>query len=337
MNFIHNMDMQPLPPFDSLVAFDAVLRHGSMTAAASELGVTQSAVSHRLRRLETFIGTPLLIRRRAGLVPTPAGSALSEGLGDVFRGMAGLRETCRRAVAPARLRVGVGAAMANHWLVRRLPDFGRRHPGIEIELVIATTLAQMQARVRDCDLSVLWVKPEEARNSSTQRLLAREQVFPVCTPAVLKTVGARKLARDPTLLSQLPLLYKGTEEGNSPEWEWSTWFKRLGIPGKPKTSLRFADIGTAVSAALEGGGAVLARSLLVHDALQDGRLVRPLGPDWAMPCNKAHLLRWPAARSADLQLRAFVAWLAAQVEATVIKAGADQVAKASSGKLRNAR
>ena len=59
--------MQRLPPFDALVAFEAVLRHGSMTAAATELGVTQSAVSHRLRRLETFVGTPLLRRLRAGL------------------------------------------------------------------------------------------------------------------------------------------------------------------------------------------------------------------------------------------------------------------------------
>lgn len=304
--------MQPLPPFDSLVAFDAVLRHGSMTAAASELGVTQSAVSHRLRRLESFIGMPLLIRRRAGLVPTPAGAALGEGLGDVFASMVGLRDSCRRAAAPARLRVGVGAAMANHWLVRRLPDFSRRHPGIEIELVIATTLAQMKARSGDCDLSVLWVKPEEARNSSTQRLLSREQVFPVCAPSVL-----RKPLRDPARLATLPLLYKGAEEGNSPEWEWSTWFKRLGINAKPTTSLRFADIGTAVTAAIEGGGAVLARSLLVRDALQDGRLIRPLGPGWGIPCSKVHLVRWPASRSADLHLRAFVAWLAAQALETV--------------------
>lgn len=318
MNLIHNTPMRTLPPFDSLVAFDAVLRHGSMTAAASELGVTQSAVSHRLRRLEDFIGTPLLIRRHAGLVPTPAGAALGEGLGDVLASMTGLRETCRRAAAPARLRVGVGAAMASHWLVRRLPEFSRRHPGIEIELVIATTLAQMKARSGDCDLSVLWVKPEEARNSSTQRLLCREQVFPVCAPSVLK-----KPLRDAAQLVTLPLLYKGTEEGNSAEWEWSTWFKRLGIAAKPKTSLRFADIGTAVTAAIEGGGAVLARSLLVHDALKDGRLIRPLGTGWKMPSSKVHLVRWPARLSNDTRVRAFVAWLAAEAEKTVTQLAAE--------------
>jgi LysR family transcriptional regulator, glycine cleavage system transcriptional activator len=51
-----------LPPFTSLVAFDAVAHHRSFTRAAEELGVTQSAVSHQIRRLETFYGTPLLRR-----------------------------------------------------------------------------------------------------------------------------------------------------------------------------------------------------------------------------------------------------------------------------------
>lgn len=304
--------MRPLPPFDALIAFDTVLRLGSMTAAAAELGVTQSAVSHRLRRLEAFIGAELLLRRRAGLVPTPAGAALAEGLGDIFESMAGLRERSRIAAHPARLRVGLGAALAQHWLVRRLPDFSRRHPGIEIELAIFTTRAEAEARGGDLDLRIHWVKPEEARNSSTQRLLFREQVFPVCAPAILK-----KPLRDPTKLADLPLLYKSAENGQGAEWEWTTWFQRLGIRTRPKPRLRFEDIGLAIAAAIEGGGVALGRSLLAHDALQDGRLIRPLGDGWALPSGKAHLARWPAALSRDLRLRAFVDWLEAETARTV--------------------
>jgi len=317
MNFIHTTDMRPLPPIDSLLAFDAALRHGSMTAAAAELGVTQSAVSHRLRRLEAFIGTPLLLRRRAGLEATPAGAALAEGLDEIFDRLAELRERSRAALPAPRLKIGMGAALAQHWLLRRLPAFHRRHPGIEIDLAIFTSKAQMAARSRDLDLSVLWVTPDEAKNTSTQRVLFREQVFPVCAPAVLKKAGLKKPPRDPAQFVTLPLLYKVAEDGQSEEWEWSTWFRKLGIAGKPKTSLRFGDIGTALTAALEGGGVVLARSLLVHDALKDGRLVRPLGPGWQLPSGKVHLLRWPATRSNDLRLRAFVAWLTTEVERTV--------------------
>lgn len=324
--------MHNLPPFDSLVAFDAVLRHGSMTAAAVELGVTQSAVSHRLRRLESFIGMPLLLRRRAGLVPTPAGAALTEGLGDVFDGMAGLRERCRRAATPGRLRVGISAALAHHWLVRRLPAFARRHPGIDVELVIFTTRAQAEARKADIDVRVLWMKPGEARNSSTQRLLFREQVFPVCAPSVLKTP-----LKNPAQIAALPLLYKAAEGGQGQEWEWSTWYKHLGVPGRPKAILRFDEIGTAVTAALEGAGVALGRSLLVHDALAEGRLVRPLGPGWEMASQKAHVASWPAALSGDLRVRAFVAWLAAAAEETVTELSAAGTASTSASAPRLAR
>jgi len=322
MNLIHITWMRPLPPFDALLAFETTLRLGSMTAAAVELGVTQSAVSHRLRRLEAFIGAALLVRRRAGLTPTPAGAALAQGLADIFEDMVGLRERSRLAARPARLRVGLGAALAQHWLVRRLPDFSRRHPGTEIELIIFTTRAQAEVRGGDLDLRIHWVKPDEARNSSTQRLLFREQVFPVCAPSILK-----KPLRDPARLADLPLLYKSAEAGQGEtkqgeEWEWTTWFQRLGIKARPKPRLRFEEIGLAITAAMEGGGVALGRSLLVHDALKDGRLIRPLGDGWTLPSAKVHLARWPAAMSRDARLRAFVDWLAAETHRTVAEPGA---------------
>ncbi|WP_370152830.1 LysR substrate-binding domain-containing protein [Ferrovibrio sp.] len=314
--------MTRLPPFDSLVACEAVLRHGSMTAAAAELGITQSAVSHRLRRLEAFIGTPLLRRLRAGVQPTPAGTALMDGFAEVLDGMAGLRARSRAALAPARLRIGLGAALAQHWLVRRLPAFAARHPGIDIELTVFHTRAQALQQAGDVDLRIQWVKPEEARSSSTRRLLFREQVFPVCAPALLP--GGRML-RDPAALAALPLLHKGPDadrrgrgpEAQGQEWEWRSWFRALGIAGRPQPVLRFEEIGTSIAAALEGAGVALGRSLLVHDALADGRLVRPLGPGWQMPSAKVHMALWPAALSGDARLQAFVAWLAAETGKTV--------------------
>lgn len=333
------LPMRTLPPFDSLVAFDAVLRHGSMTAAASELGVTQSAISHRLRRLEAFIGTPLLRRLRAGLQPTPAGTALAEGFGDILDGMAELRDRSRAMLAsPSRLRVGVGAALAQHWLVRRLPDFAKRHPGIDVELVTFSTRAQAEARSGDLDLRILWMQPEDARNSSTQRLLLREQVFPVCARGLLK--DGRPL-RDPARLGTLPLLYKqvddpgrrGQHHAQGREWEWTTWFKMLGIPGKPKPVLQVDDISTALAAAMEGTGIALGRSLLVHDALQDGRLVRPLAAKWEMPSGKAHMALWPAALSGDSRVKAFTGWLTEAAEQSLTGAAGE---KAASNRSRTA-
>ncbi len=311
MNIIHNIAMRDLPPFDSLLAFESALRLGSMTAAAAELGVTQSAISHRLRRLEGFTGAPLLSRLRPGLAVTPAGAALSEALAGILDQMAGLRERCRSAAAPPRLRVGSGSALIHHWLVRRLPAFAAIQPDLEVALVVLTNKAE--ARSPDLDLRLLWGPRLEQRNTSTQRMFPAEAVFPVCAPHLLP--DGQPLAA-PARLANLRLIHKGPEgrPGQAQEWEWKTWFNRVGAPGAPRATVRFEDIGPAISAALEGAGVVLARSLLVQDALSDGRLARVLDPIWDMPSSKAHVVSWPAALIADSRVRDFTRWLVAEAE-----------------------
>jgi LysR family glycine cleavage system transcriptional activator len=304
--------MDALPPFDTLIAFDATLRHRSMTLAATELGITQSAVSHRLRKLEHFIGTPVLCRSATGITPTPAGVALAEGLTDLMSGLAGLRARCRAAVAPAGLRVGVGSALADYWLVRRLSNFTAIDPDIAIELVVVDDAASV--RSLDLDVQVLWLPASEARSSSTQRLLFQEQVFPVCHPRLLP--HGQPLVSGDGLLN-VPLLYKGAERtANGTEWSWSLWFERLELSAGPQSGLRFARIGTAIAAALEGAGVVLARSLLVRDALAENRLCRVLPDRWDMPSSKAHVVRWPAALTADRRVQKFVSWLTTEAQAS---------------------
>ena len=263
--------MTKLPPFDTLIAFEATLRTGTVTAAARELGMTQSAVSHRLRRLEDFMGTPLLARAARGVSPTAAGTALADGLIELLQGMGDLKARCRAAIAPQTLKVGVGAALADYWLVARLPSFLAAHADTAVEIVIIENAEH--ARALDLDVQIHWMLEAEARPTSTQRLLFRERVFPVCRPDMLPASPRD----DPTVLARLPLIHKGAAGGaNGTEWSWDTWFDRVGINARPTAAMRFANIGTAVASALQGNGVVLARSLLVHDALADGRLVRVL-------------------------------------------------------------
>ena len=91
MNLIHTLIMRTLPPFDGLVAFEAAGRHRSMTLAATELRITQSAISHRLKKLESFVGAALFNRAGAGLSLTPAGNSLYDDVGRLLDDMAGLR------------------------------------------------------------------------------------------------------------------------------------------------------------------------------------------------------------------------------------------------------
>jgi len=301
-----------LPPFDTLQAFEAALRLGSMTLAARELGLTQSAVSHRLRRLEGFMGLPLLQRQSGGVQPTPAGEALREGLQALLDDLSALRSRCQLAAAPNRLRVGVSAAIADHWLVPRLPSFNAAYPHLAVELVVLEN--QHAEPPAGLDLRVLWLPLAELRPGVHQRALCAEQVFPVCHPALLP---AGYVPGDARVLLQLPLLHKGRAGVDAAaEWSWPAWFKRLGLPGSPREQLRFETIGPAVSAALAGAGVVLARSMLVHDALVQGRLVRLLPPLHDQPSSKAHLVRWRHELRAEAKVHAFADWLVAQAEST---------------------
>ncbi|MDX2205172.1 MAG: LysR substrate-binding domain-containing protein [Hyphomicrobiaceae bacterium] len=304
--------MRRLPPFDALVALDSSLRHRSVTLAARELGLTQSAISHRLKRLERFMGTPLLRRSAHGLLPTRAGVALAEGLSDLLDQMAELRARARATAPGAALKVGLGAALAEHWLLSRLPELARTHPGIDLEIMIAESEAH--ARALDLDVQVLWRPAGQARNTSTQRVLFRETVFPVAPSHLLPQ---RKPLRNVQLLSRLPIVHKGRAGPDvGAEWSWDVWFQRLGVDGPVPGGLRFDGIATALSAAQRGLGLVLARSLLVADALAEGRLVRVLPATWDMPSSKVHLVKWPAALASDPRVRAFARWIADEAKAT---------------------
>jgi LysR family transcriptional regulator, glycine cleavage system transcriptional activator len=301
-----NLVMRRLPPFAELVAFEAVARHLSFTLAAEELHLTQSAVSHRVRRLETYLGSLLIHRLNPGLALTAAGAALLPGLVGALDGLAQIGRPAER-----RLRVAAGSALCTWWLAGRLSGFMAQRPGVSIELM---PIEQEQAVIPDADVRILWVAPSDEPRGSTQAALFNEHVFPVCSPALLP--GGQPV-RDAQVLARLPLLHKATH--GMGEWSWSVWLERLGVQSRarPRSELRFAEMGLVLSAAVDGAGVALSRSLLVHDALASDRLVVPLAGIEAMRSTKRHVARWPSAKSGDADVRAFVEWLATEAAQTL--------------------
>jgi LysR family glycine cleavage system transcriptional activator len=225
--------------------------------------------------------------------------------------MAGLRARSRAAARPAALRVGVSHALAQYWLIRRLPFFAAAHKDISIEIIYASTEAQ--ARAADVDAQILWLPKGVARSTSIQRLLFEESVFPVAAPRWLP--GGRPLA-DIATLTNLPILHKGPAgQHDGAEWSWTTWFERLGLGSKVPEGLRFDAISMSMAAAIEGAGVAIARSLLAHDALAERRLCRVLTAEWDIASTKVHVIRWPAVLSGDARIASFNQWLADQVSA----------------------
>jgi LysR family glycine cleavage system transcriptional activator len=297
-----------LPPFGPLIAFDAVARHCSFTRAADELGVTQSAVSHQIRRLEEFFGVPLLKRLKPGVELSDDGARLQSELAPLLDGIAGLEPGLRRRSERQALRVGAGSSLATWWLVRRLRSFHARHPDIEIEFVPVGSQGADEASV---DVRILWTTLAESRATSLQAPLFRERVFPVCAPSVLP--GGKPLS-DPVALLDLPLIQKA----HSPtgEWSWSSWFQKLGLERAEPRGLVLGDIGLCLTTAVEGGGVAIGRSLLVADAMGDGRLVPALAMAPDVLSTKVHIARWSAELVGDRNTQVLVSWLTQAAEET---------------------
>ncbi|MDX2102798.1 MAG: LysR family transcriptional regulator [Alphaproteobacteria bacterium] len=297
--------MRHLPPFQPLVTFEAVVRLGGFARAAAELGLTQSAVSHQIRRLEHAMGQRL-IDRTPPLQPTAAGAALLPELIAALDLLARLPAVARGGDAP--LRLAASAAVATWWLAPRLQRFAAgTAPAARIELLPATSWSELTGV--EAELRLLWLPSAEARASSTQRLLPPEMVFPVAAPALLAQAGGN--------LAALPLVWKATPDAPlAVEWDWRTW---LPTVAQRAGGLSFRDLGAAQAAAVAGAGAVLSRSLLVADPLADGRLQRVLPASEMRPCSKRLVLSWSPALIGDARTRRLSDWL--EAEASVSLAG----------------
>jgi DNA-binding transcriptional LysR family regulator len=301
--------MRPLPPFPELVAFEAVARHLSFTKAAQELCVTQSAVSHRVRRLEKYFSRQLIRRLNPGLALTDAGAALLPELVATLDGLARIgRRSGRRE---HRLRVAAGSALCTWWLAGRLASFMKQRPGISIELI---PIENEASEIPEVDVRILWTDSDVETPSPAQAPLFTELVFPVCSPRLLPR---KQPLSDAGALATLTLLHKAT--GTTGEWSWSNWFERLGVdPGTRRGGeLRFADMGLVLAAAVDGSGVAISRSLLVHDALRSGSLIVPITNFEPMISKKKHVARWRREQADDPDINLFVTWLIAEAALTL--------------------
>ncbi|MBP2314796.1 transcriptional regulator GcvA [Azospirillum soli] len=283
--------MRRLPSLNALRAFEAAARHGSFTAAAGELNVSQAAVSRMVRLLEERLGFALFERRANALELTDRGRALQPGLTGAFDMIADSVERVTAMRGGPVLTVGVGATFAVRWLIPRLSGFHAGHPDVEVR--IATGGAGMPIR-DDWTCAVLlgdghW-PGYEAEPLFTAAML------PVCAPAL-----ARSLRRPEDLLSITLLSVSHWAD------DWPHWFAAAGLAPSASKGLSFGSYAMALQAALDGVGVALGAQPYVVDDVAAGRLVTPF--PLAVPMGRAWYLVSRPARHADPGFAAFRAWL----------------------------
>lgn len=178
--------MAKLPPLNALRCFEAAARHRSFSRAASELHVTQSAVSHQVRQLEDWFGVMLFERQGRQTVPTGKGETLASGLAEAF---AIMQESCRQvktSQAGATLTIAVLPSIATIWLIPKLAAFFKAHPEIPVKVVYL--LAGQPLSFNDIDIAITWGTERSQHEGRATRLLLGDSVA-VANPALIAREG----------------------------------------------------------------------------------------------------------------------------------------------------
>lgn len=278
--------------------FVAVARTLSFRAAARDLGVTPSAVSHAIGALETRIGVRLFNRTTRSVALTEAGRRFHERLAPAFDSIRGaLAEVADRPERPAgRLRLSIPRSALMLGLTPRLAAFCDRHPEVELDLVVDESLVDIVAAGFDAGIRI---------GEMIERDMIAVPIGPpldlavVATPAVFDAHGR---PRTPQALEALPGLLRRFSDGTLYRWEFERDGRAFTVLPRPRI---LADDGpTLREMALAGLGVTCLMTDAVRDDLAAGRLERVLA-DW-MPVFPGFHLHHPSHRQMRPALRALI-------------------------------
>lgn len=284
-----------LPSLNALRAFESAARQLSFTKAAEELHVTQAAISHQVKALEEYLGVALFRRMNRALALTDEGQTYLLPVREAFDLLHEATTNLLQRDEKGPLVVSVLPSFGARWLVGRLGRFRAAYPEIDVHVLPSADLVDF---ARDnVDVGIRYGRGEYV-GLRTDRLLT-EDIFPVCSPALLEgehPLGCPDDLRFHTLLH---------DDGHG---DWRTWLLAAGVTDvDPTRGTVYNDSGMLIQAAIGGQGVALARGALASDALRDGRLLRPF--ELGLPSEYAYYLVCPEAHANRPKVVAFREWV----------------------------
>ncbi len=279
-----------LPSTAALQAFEAAARLGSATQAAAELSLTQGAVSRQIRALEDTLGVALMERQGRGLVLTQAGAAYAEEVRKVLAHLSKATIALRTNPGGGTLNLAILPAFGMHWLAPRLPEFGRAHPEVTVNL--STRLAPFDFATSPFDAAIHFGR-EDWPGAHHLRLVP-ETVLAVCAPELHQT-----------RLTEQTLLHLDTRPRG-----WARWFAAQGQTMPEDPGMTFDQFSTMAQAAVHGLGVALLPTFVAEPYLQAGTLALA-APD-RQDSIGAYYLVWSKSAAANAPLDLFRAWIGKQ-------------------------
>ncbi|WP_334064760.1 LysR substrate-binding domain-containing protein [Alteromonas genovensis] len=266
------------PTLNSLIAFDATVKHGSMTLAAEELGISQPLVSQRIRALEEVLGGVLVNREHKPTSPTMAGMKYYNEIEKALATIQRATDSAKTDFNDFRTKISISAyfGFAFHWLMPRLQRLQQAFPDYLFEIQPTNSLSDLLASQAD----IVFHYSSLAGKYEYEHMMIEEEVFPVCSPELADKLGL-KAGQNLTDLSDIPLLHKDVDD---PRWpNWKSWSK--GVKIKPSTNpivFRYNNFPLIVEAAVAGQGLCLGWKGLITSFIEEGKLI-PLGPSLTSP------------------------------------------------------
>jgi LysR family glycine cleavage system transcriptional activator len=285
-----------LPNVGNLLAFEATARHGSVSRAAEELNLTQSAVSRQIQQLEDMLGVSLFSRSRQRVVLTDVGRLYAA---QVRSTLAELSDATRQAIALSGtsgvLNLAVLPTFGTRWLIPRVPDFFARHPDVTVNFGVR--LVPFDFAAEPFDAAIHFGQPHWP--GAVCELLMREECVPVCSPAYKE----RERLNLPADLTRATLLQQSTRSTG-----WAEWFAGAGVAiGNPLRGPRFEQFAMVAQAAAAGLGVGLIPHFLIADELESRRL-QVLFPQSLMSSG-AYYLVYPDTKAEAPLVRSFSDWI----------------------------
>ncbi|GIU32395.1 LysR substrate-binding domain-containing protein [Shewanella schlegeliana] len=289
--------MRKLPPLRALQVFEAAARQSHFSRAATELCITQSAVSHQVKQLEEHYGERLFKREGRQLRLTAKGELLYRELERIFNELSDLSMQIS-GDSNDQLRLAVYSSFAIKWLIPRLSDFRRQHPQIKIRLEMIAEDPELSDSVAD-----MFITGQSGQPGYYHQSLHKERLIPVISPSLL-TAESQPLKE----LMAHPLL---TVDEGPLGLDWDRWFEanNMLLPQSQQQHI-FSHVLMAIEAAIAGQGIALASDFMVQADIERGLLVELDLPDiltgfeFYFSC-KQRRLKEPA-------IAAFVDWLSQQ-------------------------
>jgi LysR family transcriptional regulator, glycine cleavage system transcriptional activator len=286
-----------LPPVHALSAFEAAARLGSFAFAAEELCITPSALSHRIRLLEDYVGERLFIRDGRSVGLSEFGRRYLDVVRTALRTLNDFPLPHRNTPHQRRVKITVPPTFARYLFLPRLAEFTERHPDIVVEVFLFVPLYDLSLSESDVEVRF---GAGQYPNLVTEKLFV-EPAFAVASPAYLEKIGGLQVPAD---LKRATLLRSALEP-------WQPWFDAAGLDWpEPSTGLRVDDLGLLLEAVKHGHGVGLTRQHFAQEMIGRGEVVQLFDVRLATPPHAYYMVHEPQARDRP-EVALFMDWLLA--------------------------